>query len=141
MHPHPHDIAATWLAQASADLESAAWTLTGKRYDVTCFLAQQSAEKALKAVLLLLVGARPRLHLISALMSELAAFDPESQVILEDVVALDVFYTASRYPDAIGGATPAATFKEREAQLAIERAAVAVAFAKSRIVGPDVAGA
>jgi HEPN domain-containing protein len=38
-----------WLLQAEQDLDDAEFNLKGRRYNVACFLAQQSAEKALKA--------------------------------------------------------------------------------------------
>lgn len=40
-----------WLSQALQDLDDAKFNLSGKRYNVACFLAQQSVEKALKAYL------------------------------------------------------------------------------------------
>ena len=40
-----------WLDQARQDLEDASYCLEGKKYNVACFLSQQSAEKALKGYL------------------------------------------------------------------------------------------
>ncbi len=40
-----------WLDQALRDMDDAAYARDGKRYNLCCFLAQQAAEKALKAFL------------------------------------------------------------------------------------------
>ena len=40
-----------WLAQARRDLDDARYAAAGERWNLACFLAQQAAEKALKAYL------------------------------------------------------------------------------------------
>jgi HEPN domain-containing protein len=40
-----------WLEQARRDLDDAEFAASGSRWNLACFLAQQSAEKALKAYL------------------------------------------------------------------------------------------
>ena len=40
-----------WLLQAERDLDDAEFSLSGERYNLACFLAQQASEKALKAFL------------------------------------------------------------------------------------------
>ena len=40
-----------WWRQAERDLDDARYAFAGERYNLACFLAQQSAEKALKAYL------------------------------------------------------------------------------------------
>lgn len=44
-------IASKWLKQAEADLKAARDNLEDANYEWSCFQAQQSAEKALKAFL------------------------------------------------------------------------------------------
>jgi len=39
-----------WLAQARRDIESARWQTEGGFFEWACFICQQSAEKALKAI-------------------------------------------------------------------------------------------
>jgi HEPN domain-containing protein len=41
-----------WFLQAQRDLDDAKFNLSGERFNVACFLAQQSAEKAIKAYLI-----------------------------------------------------------------------------------------
>jgi HEPN domain-containing protein len=45
------DEAGRWFRQAECDLAAALVSLNGGSYEWTCFQAQQSAEKALKALL------------------------------------------------------------------------------------------
>ena len=40
-----------WFQQAFYDLKATRWNIQGGFYDTACFLAQQTAEKALKALL------------------------------------------------------------------------------------------
>jgi len=40
-----------WFLQALRDLDDAKFNLSGGRFNVVCFLAQQAAEKALKSYL------------------------------------------------------------------------------------------
>jgi len=43
--------ASRWLQQAECDYETAVYNQTGTYHNIACFLAQQAAEKALKAFL------------------------------------------------------------------------------------------
>ena len=51
-----------WLRKAKQDLDSAKYNFKGKKYDVCAFLCQQSAEKALKALLLKKTGEIRKIH-------------------------------------------------------------------------------
>lgn len=51
MRQGPGDEGIRWLKQAERDLDDARYAFTGERYNLVCFLAQQAAEKALKAFL------------------------------------------------------------------------------------------
>jgi HEPN domain-containing protein len=92
--------AAQWLAKAENDLRNAEHTLTLKEdcpFDTVCFHAQQCAEKALKA--LLLVGGEdpPRTHDLRLLLQRLpsgwaAGFS------MEHMVELNRYSVESRYP-------------------------------------------
>ncbi|MHB8179032.1 MAG: HEPN domain-containing protein [Vulcanimicrobiaceae bacterium] len=108
MQEHPLDQARRWLEQARADL--------------VLFLCQQSAEKALKRLLIWIRGDFARTHVITALLAELRSADPAVADELRGAAALDAYYQSTRYPDALGGAVPATTFQLEEATLAIGRA-------------------
>jgi len=51
MKPDPKAEGLRWLRQAERDLDDAEYSLAGRRYNLACFLRQQTAEKALKAIL------------------------------------------------------------------------------------------
>lgn len=48
MRVDPRDESARWLQQANQDIDDARYNKDGARYHLTCFLAQQAAEKALQ---------------------------------------------------------------------------------------------
>ena len=84
-----------WLAQARADYESALYLADGKKYSNASFLAQQTAEKALKAVIIESIGDFPKIHDINNLAVQ--AKLPDS--IRAQSKELTIAYTATRYPD------------------------------------------
>ncbi|MEM1696896.1 MAG: HEPN domain-containing protein, partial [Desulfurococcaceae archaeon] len=51
-----------WLAEAQADLRYAEVSISTGRFNWACFIAQQSAEKALRALVLHVLGEYPRGH-------------------------------------------------------------------------------
>ncbi len=79
------DLARRWLEQAEENVVDPVRSEDSGRFHLSCFLAQQSAENALKAALLWLRGDWPRIHLIETLTRELAATEP----------------LATRYPDVL----------------------------------------
>ncbi len=137
MQQHPRELAASWFAQAQRDLDAAAYLFDGARYDAACFAAQQATEKALKAALVWFAGDRPRTHQLAMLTAELATYRADAPQALGDIAALDPYYVTTRYPDAIGGAVPGATFFAPEGRLALDRAARAVAYVASVLPTPE----
>jgi HEPN domain-containing protein len=115
MQRQPAELAARWLEQAESDLEAA--RDQGGRYHLVCFLAQQSAEKALKGVLVWERGDFPRIHLIRELLRELDGtklrIDP---ALASQVLTLDKYYLTTRYPDVLDYASPAESFSAEEAE-------------------------
>lgn len=51
MQRNPPEEGRKWLLQAEHDLDDARYLFEGRRFHLVCFLAQQAAEKALKAFL------------------------------------------------------------------------------------------
>ena len=58
-----------WFVRAEDDLRFAKLGLDHQYYSQVCFLAQQAAEKSLKALLIARKGAYPRLHNLVGLMT------------------------------------------------------------------------
>ncbi|MGH7729021.1 MAG: HEPN domain-containing protein [Vulcanimicrobiaceae bacterium] len=122
MQRDPLQVAHRWREQAEADLRYAHTNLSAKHYALVCFLSQQAAEKAIKAILHWRAGDFPRTHLIADLVEELRAHDPQLAERLREAPALDAFYQSTRYPDALDDAVPDRSFYDREARLALDRA-------------------
>ena len=84
-----------WLSNAETDLELAR-EIAGRYASRACFHAQQSAEMALKGLLIALADDHPRTHIGDGLVRELEA--------LGEVVPPGIIAAAN--PDALGGADP-----------------------------------
>jgi HEPN domain-containing protein len=90
-----------WWRQAHRDLESAEINLREQRCEVTCFLAQQAAEKAVKA-LLYAQGESPVLgHSLLGLTQRAAEYVTEMAALREAAKTLDGYYVPSRYPNGL----------------------------------------
>jgi HEPN domain-containing protein len=88
-------VAAKWLKQALHDLEMAGRNVGIGGYDTAAFLAHQSVEKLLKALLAAQGRAVPKMHFIDELAGQLD-LPPEVQVHVDGLTA---DYMLSRYPD------------------------------------------
>ena len=104
-----------WLEQAQNDAEWAEHTLAGGYYAQACFIAQQFAEKALKALLYQRNASAIFTHSLSKMLKALA-LNGELQ---EAASILDLYYVGARYPDVLVEGTPSGTFTERQAVHAI----------------------
>ena len=119
----PENEARRWLAQAEDDLAFARWVLEeGRFFDKGCFVAQQAAEKALKA-LHYQDGARAVLgHSVSDLLQRLLGSRPELVGLSDDARQLDRFYIPTRYPNGLPGGTPASSYKHQDLAEAVTMA-------------------
>lgn len=122
-----------WLAQAEVDLEAA--RLLASRFPaLACFHSQQSAEKALKAILYG-VGVRPVLgHALSELGAAVEGYAPNYKAINPEVAKLDRYYVPTRYPNGLPeGGSPSLAFDAEDAEAAIAIAVKAIEFARNFI--------
>lgn len=126
-------VARRWLRGATADLALAQEVAT--RFPArAAFHAQQSAEMALKAVLVAITDDHPTTHSSSELIRELRSLP----FAIADTVAaagasLDLYYLASRYPDAVGDADPLDLVSNEDVVLALGRARQVLDFASSSV--------
>lgn len=88
-------VAAKWLKQALHDLEMAGRNVGIGGYDAAAFLAHQSVERLLKALLAAQGRAVPKMHFTDELAGQLD-LPPEVQVHIDGLTA---DYMLSRYPD------------------------------------------
>jgi HEPN domain-containing protein len=121
-----------WLLQAERDLDDAEFNLSGGRYNVACFLAQQSAEKALKAHLFSKGAEEVWGHSVAELCKDAQTFDPAFSQLDPKASPLDKYYIPTRYPNALPGGIPSEAFDENDAKNAIRLTKEVIDFVKSR---------
>lgn len=122
-----------WFAQAENDLEFARLALREKFFHQACFVAQQSAEKSVKAIGYVL-GDRTILgHSVVALAERYAARVEGLGRLMEDAGILDQFYIPTRYPNGLPGGVPFAAFHEPQARAAIKAAERFLALAREHV--------
>lgn len=108
-----------WFLQGIQDLDDARFNLSGGRYNIACFLAQQSAEKVLKAYLLMQGADQVWGHSTGELCQDAENFDKEFSTIELEANLLEKYYIPTRYPDALPGVIPSRAFDESDATKAI----------------------
>jgi HEPN domain-containing protein len=121
-----------WFLQAERDLDDAEFNLSGGRYNVACFLAQQSAEKALRAYLFSKGAEEVWGHSVAELCKNAQTFDPEFNQLELKAGSLDKYYIPTRYPNALPGGIPSKAFDENDAKNAIRLTKEVIDFVKSR---------
>jgi|SRR3989344_1035187 len=88
-----------WLLKAEEDLKWARSTLRGRFYTQVCFVAQQVAEKSLKAFLLSCDVVPLKTHSLPVLLKECSANKNDFEQFKNKVEILDKYYAPTRYPD------------------------------------------
>jgi HEPN domain-containing protein len=81
---------------AEEELAVADSLLAAGRYLYAGFMAQQAAEKALKAVLQETMPVPPKIHALQVLAERAGLSDNR---LVEELTALSAYYIATRYPD------------------------------------------
>lgn len=109
-----------WLDQAEEDLDSAHLLMRGGKYYMVCFLAQQIAEKAIKAYIYskgqeFVIG-----HSIEELCRQAATRDKSFELLRREVAILDTFYIPTRYPNGLPDSIPARVFTKKSAVEALK---------------------
>jgi len=129
----PKAEAQRWLAQTQSDLAFAELGLREGYHAQACFMCQQTAEKALKA-LHYLAGARVVLgHSVVELLDGLVARHAQLGPLREAAQQLDQFYVPTRYPNGLPGGVPAQIFTRAQAERAVADARRFVQAAKALI--------
>jgi HEPN domain-containing protein len=113
--------AGRWLRQAQSDFRLLAVVRDAGKHDTCCFLAQQAAEKALKAYLFLQGEELLLTHSVFRLCATAAHYDAAFEEVRERAKVLDFYYVEARYPNALGN-TPADFYGPADSAQAIEMA-------------------
>ncbi len=120
-----------WIAQARADLAWGRASLESGFNPQACFVAQQTAEKALKALCYFRDFDIVKTHSVRRI-TEALGIDGE---ILEAARLLDQYYIPTRYPDSLPEGTPQEYFTKQQARLALEYAEKIIAKVEEEISG------
>jgi len=133
MRKNPVEEGKRWLEQAAEDLKWAKDLAERGGYHISCFLAQQVGEKALKAFLYsrgeeLVIG-----HSVERLCSAAAGFDKEFAEKVKTWSILDGFYVSTRYPNGLPDSIPARVYTSRAAIEASGIAEDVVNFVRQKI--------
>ncbi|MEM2909818.1 MAG: HEPN domain-containing protein [Nitrososphaerota archaeon] len=104
-----------WLDQAEWDLKHAKNDVEYGFYDWACFSAQQSAEKALKAVFQKM-GAEAWGHSVYDLLVNLKERLNVNEKLIDYALELDKAYIPTRYPNAHPSSSPRRRYTRMEAE-------------------------
>ena len=125
-----------WLEDAEDDYAAATDLARLGRYSKACFLSQQAAEKALKALLMARVGRYERTHSVYALLLTAERSGIEVPQELKDAAEeLDRHYVPSRYPNAWPWGPPHAHYREKDAENCLKNAKTILEYVKSLLRG------
>ncbi len=140
MRRSPLDEGLRWLEQAEEDLRWARLLAREGGHHLACFLAQQVAEKALKAYLYaqgeeLVLG-----HAVDSLCARAAAHEAAFAAGRRRWAILDSHYVPTRYPNALPDGIPARVYNREAAEEAVALAGDVVATV-DRLLRPLAGGA
>lgn len=123
---------ADWLKQAERDLEFAEGAAASGYHEWAAFVAQQAAEKAVKAFVQFLHGA-VRGHGITEIFRQLPESVGVPEGLLTGAQELDKVYVTSRYPNGFASGTPSDYFSEKNSRELLAYAREILEFCRSQI--------
>ena len=126
-----------WYAQAERDLEQAQSSRAEGRHEWACFAAQQSAEKAVRALHLHL-GQEAWGHLVARLLRELPI--PAAEDLAEKGKVLDNFYIPTRYANGHPEGAPFEHYGPLQSEEAIQYAGEILEFVRAQMARPRGGG-
>jgi HEPN domain-containing protein len=118
--------ASRWWRQAQSDFNFLPTVRQAGKYDTCCFLAQQTAEKALKAYLFQQGEELIFTHSIFRLCAMAAQYHPDFADLQQQIKLLDFHYVEARYPNALEDAIPAEFYNDQDAAQAIAMTEAAI---------------
>lgn len=109
-----------WLDQGTRDAESALKVKEQGIFELSCFLAQQAAEKLLKAFLYYQGEAPVVGHSTFYLAKRCQEYDDRFKKALPACKRLDALYIPTRYPNGLVEGVPFEVFDEEDAKAALK---------------------
>lgn len=119
-----------WFDQAQRDMEQAESSQSEGRHEWSCFAAQQSAEKAVKALHLFLKQEAWG-HVVARLLKELPLTIPED--LIDKAMVLDGLYIPTRYANGHPEGAPFEHYGKIQSRDAIEYAREILEFVRSQM--------
>jgi len=124
------DRSVNWFAQAERDLEQAKSSQREGRHEWACFAAQQSSEKAVKA-LHLFFKQEAWGHVVARLLHELPV--SVSEDLIDKAKVLDGFYIPTRYANGHPEGAPFEHYGKIHSRDAIDYAGQILEFVRSQM--------
>ena len=124
-----------WFEQAASDLEFAREAQATGRFEWACFVAQQAAGKAVKAVFQR-IGGNAWGHSIADLLDLLAREHSDARDYRASALELDKAYIPTRYPDAHPSGAPHNRYTTDEAERLIGHADRIIRYCESLLSEP-----
>ena len=118
---------ADWMKQAKKDLTVAEKLAGDGIFEWSCFIAQQAAEKSVKAVYQKLGGTAWG-HSLRELLEGLTGHAEVPESIRKDAILLDKFYVPARYPDGFQQGAPCEYFTKEDSEHALGSAGRIIQF-------------
>jgi HEPN domain-containing protein len=135
MRRNPRDEAIRWLTQAEDEYADAVHLMGQERFYLSLFLAQQSAEKALKAFMYMKEQEHVFTHSVGELLKLSLSLDKDFQSV-QDAKRLDDYYIPTRYPNGLPGDIPSRYFDDfDEAKQALGWSEKVIRLVKQKIPG------
>ena len=122
-----------WIRQAERDLDSARSQLKDEFFEWACFVAQQAAEKAVKAISQKL-GAEAWGHSVTDLLKGIQKEVDVSDELIVKAKHLDKFYIPARYPNGWVSGIPGEYITMEDAQDAISNSEKILQFCSGLLV-------
>jgi len=126
-----------WLSQAIRDLDQARSSQSEGRHEWACFAAHQAAEKAVKALHLLL-GQEAWGHVVARLLAELPFTTPED--VIDKARVLDNFYIPTRHPNGHPEGAPFEHYGSIQSEAAIRYRGEIIEFASVQMAQSSGSG-
>lgn len=121
-----------WMAQAERDLLQARSSVEGGFFEWACFIAQQAAEKAVKALFQRIHGEAWG-HAVSGLLKSLPSELMCDRELLDKAIVLDRYYIPARYPNGFERGAPMDYFTRADAEEAVAFASEIIAYCKGHL--------
>jgi len=119
-----------WINQADRDVKAAESLMKDESYEWSCFIAQQAAGKAIKAVFQKLNAAAWG-HSLFELIKILSKREGVDDNLINCAKSLDKYYIPTRYPNGFETGSPYEYFTRSDAEGAVVCARRIIEFCKS----------